>query len=289
MKLGIMSAMKEEIDDLVAEMGPGAQVVRAGLRTYHVGSLWGTPAVLVFSRWGKVAAAAAATTLITRFGVDRILFTGVAGAVDPWLRVGDVVVADQLYQHDMDARPLFARHQVPLLGLSAFPTHCGFRRAAAAAAEQFLAQDLRDEVGAEILAEFGIARPRVVAGDIASGDRFLARSEDRRRLRERLPTTLCVEMEGAAVAQVCYEHGLPCTVIRTISDGADESAPGDFARFVWRVAGPYTRGILRHLLAGRPRPTPSGKGMTPAARDHRSRPPVRLAGAGTDEPSLWTG
>src|ERR1700736_1845137 len=107
--MGIMSAMPEEIDLLIAEMGSQAETISHGRRTYHRGLLWGIPVTLVFSRWGKVAAATTSTHLISALGVKEILFSGVAGAVDPQLRIGDVIVADHLYQHDMDARPLFQR------------------------------------------------------------------------------------------------------------------------------------------------------------------------------------
>src|SRR5262249_4269300 len=100
-----MGAMPEEIEGLLGEL-EDVQVTEAGMRTYHKGNLWGTSVVLVFSRWGKVAAATTATYLIEHFGVSQLIFTGVAGGVDESLRVGDVVVASTLYQHDMDASPL---------------------------------------------------------------------------------------------------------------------------------------------------------------------------------------
>jgi adenosylhomocysteine nucleosidase len=252
MTVGIMSAMREEIEGLLAGMGD-SEVTEAGLRTYHKGTLWGTPVVLVFSRWGKVAAATTATHLIEHFGVDRIVFTGVAGGIDEALHVGDVVVADKLYQHDMNASPLFPRHEVPLLGVAGFPTDPELRRDAVAAADKFLADELRRRVAPEVLAEFGISRPKVVTAEVASGDHFFASRDDRQRLREALPAVACVEMEGAAVAQVCHEYGVPCVVIRTISDAADEGAPADFPRFVKHVASAYSRGILKDLLAA-PRP-----------------------------------
>ncbi len=71
------------------------------------------PVVLVFSRWGKVAAASTVTHLIAQFGVDEVIFTRVADAVDPALNIGDIVIAGKLYQHDMDALPLFTRHEIP--------------------------------------------------------------------------------------------------------------------------------------------------------------------------------
>ena len=247
MPIGVMSAMREEIESLLPEL-EGARAEESGMRTYHSGRLWGAPAVLVFSRWGKVAAATTATHLITRLGADRVVFTGVAGAVAPGVRPGDVVVADRLVQHDMDARPLFERHEIPLLGVREFRTDPTLRAAAAAAARDFLAQDLSASVPAEVLAEFHIRAPKVVKGEVASGDRFFADRAELDRLRQMLPRALCVEMEGAAVAQVCHEYGVPCAIVRTISDAADESAGEAFPRFVERVATAYSHGILRRML-----------------------------------------
>jgi adenosylhomocysteine nucleosidase len=247
MTVAILSAMREEIHTLLAEMGPGVEVVRAGRREYHRGTLWGVPVVLAFSRWGKVAAATTTTFLIERFGVDRVLFTGVAGGVAPGLRVGDVVVARTLVQHDLDARPLCARHEIPLLGVTSLPTDDALRGAVRAAAERFVRQG-SGGLAPEHRREFHIDRPRVVEGDVASGDRFFANRADLDELRGRLPGVACVEMEGAAVAQVCHEYGVPCAVVRTVSDSADEGAPADFSRFVQRVASAYSHGILRQLL-----------------------------------------
>jgi len=137
-----MAAMQEEIDRLLKELAAGSEVVNDGRRTYHSGHLWGTPVVIVFSRWGKVAAATTATDLISDFCVTEILFTGVAGAAQPGLKVGDIVVGARLWQHDMDARPLFPRHEIPLLGRSSFASdekRCDQLLQAAAA---FLRDDL---------------------------------------------------------------------------------------------------------------------------------------------------
>jgi len=246
-KIGIMGAMTEEIAGLVEAMGPQREQVEVGRRTYHVGELFGHGVVIVFSRWGKVAAATTAAELLARHGVGRILFTGVAGAASPALRVGDVVVGSTLYQHDMDGSPLFPRHEIPLLGVTGFETDATARREAVLAAERYLARHPIDDDAAR---EFGISSPKVMEGAIASGDKFFAAREELDELRRRLPDVACVEMEGAAVAQVCHEYGVPFTVIRTISDAADEGAPVDFPRFVHLVASRYSLGIVRSLLAG---------------------------------------
>lgn len=233
MRIGIMGAMLEEVRGLIEEMGPGRQVSEVGGRTYHRGHLFGREAVVAFSRWGKVAAATTATHLIVGHGVDEIVFTGVAGAAAPSLRVGDVVVASSLIQHDMDARPLYPRHEIPLLGRTAFEVAPERVERAVAAARRHLRGTER----------------KAGAGSIASGDRFFASQADLDELLGRLPEVLCVEMEGAAVAQVCHEYGVPLTVIRTISDAANEEAPMDFTRFVEEIASGTSHGILKELLA----------------------------------------
>jgi adenosylhomocysteine nucleosidase len=105
MTIGIMSAMTEEVSSLEREIAAGEKVTEIGRRQYYEGQLWGVPSVLAFSRWGKVAAATTATSLISRFDVKALIFTGVAGAIDPEVHVGDIVVATRLDQDDMDARP----------------------------------------------------------------------------------------------------------------------------------------------------------------------------------------
>ena len=112
---GIMGAMPQEVAHLHDAM-EDVTTTTIGQRDYHVGRLDGREVVLAFSRWGKVASASTATTMIDRFGADELVFTGVAGAVNRALSVGDIVVADALVQHDLDASPLFAPMEVPLLG-----------------------------------------------------------------------------------------------------------------------------------------------------------------------------
>lgn len=243
MRLGIMSAMNEEIKVLVSELRSGC-AHRSGMREYHSGSLWGCDAVLAFSRWGKVAAASTATELISKHGVEALIFTGVAGGVAPGLSAGDIVVGTELWQHDMDARPLFERHEVPLLGRSSFAADPMMREKLERASREFLAAGIEESMRRE----FGIVSPKAHLGEIASGDQFFASAEKVAELRSRLPGVLCVEMEGAAVAQVCHEHGIPFAIVRTVSDSADEHAPVDFPHFVREVASVYSHGILRGFV-----------------------------------------
>ncbi len=225
--------MNEEIDLLVAEMASD-QISEQGKRSYHQGKLWDHPCVLAFSRWGKVAAAATATHLITRYGVSEIVFTGVAGGAAPNLRIGDVVIGSELCQHDMDASPLFARHEIPLLGTTFFVTEPARRSAILKAAKEFALTRSK--------------KPQVVEGLIASGDKFFASASALDELKSRLPKVQCVEMEGAAVAQVCHEYGIPFSILRVISDSADEASPTDFPEFVRTVASQYSHGIIKNWI-----------------------------------------
>lgn len=251
MTLGIVAALHEEIADLLAEMAPGARIERVGMRDYHVGTLHGQDCVVVLARIGKVAAAATTAALIHRFDVRQVIFTGVAGGLARGLSVGDVVIADSLAQHDMDASPLFPRFEIPLLGRASFEAEPALRDALAQAARDWLAEELDTQVSAGLRDELRMTAPRVHVGQIVSGDRFVSSADEVRQLCDVLPQALAVEMEGAALAQVCHEYGVPFAVMRTVSDAADDSAHVDFPRFLRDVASHYSHGILRRFLIAR--------------------------------------
>ena len=246
MRLGIISALAEEQQGLVEAMQGPYKLVH-GQRAYWVGQLWEIDAVCVLSRIGKVAAAMTATTLVEKFGVTHILFTGVAGAGDKSIQVGDIVVAESLVQHDMDASPLFPRFEVPLIGLSRFPADHQLGNRLFDAAQAFLDDDFMEAIDPLERAAFGLTQPRIHRGLIASGDQFVNDRVHINALNAALPGLVAVEMEGAAVAQVCYELNLPCAVIRTISDNANENAATDFLRFVKSVAAQYAYYIVRRF------------------------------------------
>jgi adenosylhomocysteine nucleosidase len=246
MRLGIISALHEEQAGLVEAMRGPATLIH-GRREYFLGQLWEIDAVCVLSRIGKVAAAMTATTLVEKFGVTHILFTGVAGAGDKTINVGDIVVAESLVQHDMDASPLFPRFEVPLIGQTHFQPDGPLSMRVSSAAHAFLDSDFVDTIAAAERQQFGIHQPRVHRGLIASGDQFV---NDRLRIdamNDALPGLVAVEMEGAAVAQVCHELNVPFAVIRAISDNANENAAHDFMRFVKSVAAQYAFHITRRL------------------------------------------
>ncbi|WP_244195914.1 5'-methylthioadenosine/adenosylhomocysteine nucleosidase [Paraburkholderia susongensis] len=246
--LGILAALPQELGDLIEAMRAesGVRTITHGQRDYHVGTVRGAPCVVTLARVGKVAAAATVSALIHEFDVEAIVFTGVAGGVGSAVRVGDIVVAETLLQHDLDASPLFPRFEVPLLGVSRFAADTALAGRLAAACERFVAEE-----GAACAARFGTREPRVHRGLIVSGDQFVASAAAVNALREALPDALAVEMEGAAIAQVCYEYGVPCAVVRTISDTADDHAPASFVSFLTEIAGAYSNAILARFLEAR--------------------------------------
>jgi adenosylhomocysteine nucleosidase len=248
--IGIMSAMHEELSAVLAEM-PDEQSVQVAGRDFWVGHWQGHSVVAVLSRIGKVAAATTATVLLERFEVDTLVFTGVAGGLGCGVRVGDVVVADGFVQHDMDASPLFPRHEVPLYDQARFDADQGLLAQLRAASEQVLSNTAL-HLGAGTLDEFHLTAPRVHQGLVISGDRFVSTSTESHALRQALPEALAVEMEGAAVAQVCHDYGVPFAAVRTISDRADDEAHADFQRFIRDVASRYSLAIVSQWLATRP-------------------------------------
>ncbi len=226
---------------------PGERREVAAGREFRRGHWHGHELVAVLSRVGKVAAATTATVLIERFGVDRIVFTGAAGGLAEGVAVGDVVVARAFLQHDLDASPLFPRHEVPLYGRARFGTDPALSDALAAAARAVLAQPART-LGPDAVREFALGAPAVHEGLVVSGDRFVATGAESAALRQALPDALAVEMEGAAVAQVCHDYGVPFAALRTVSDRADDAAHVDFTRFIDQVASCYSAAVLERYF-----------------------------------------
>jgi adenosylhomocysteine nucleosidase len=245
--IGIMGAMPEEIDGVVALLSD-CVAISMGKRTYFSGQINGIETVVVFSRWGKVAAATTATTLIHEFKITELLFTGVAGAISSELKIGDIVLAKRLIQHDMDARPLMKQYEIPLLSKTYFESDSKHLDIASKAINAvFESKSLHSVIGEQELMEFNILQPKLVIGDIASGDQFFSSNEQKGNLNTQLPNVLCVEMEGAAVAQVCYEYEIPFSIIRTISDVADETAHIDFPSFIKKISSKYAAEIVKNI------------------------------------------
>ena len=242
MTTAIVSAMHEELSAVLALMPDEHRQAVAG-REFWLGHLHGQPVVAVLSRIGKVAAATTATVLIERFAVERIVFTGVAGGLAAGVNVGDIVVADNFLQHDLDASPIFPRYQVPLYGIDRFAADPGLAAQLAQASRSALPE------------------VRLHRGLVLSGDRFVSTTAECRALQAALPQALAVEMEGAAIAQVCHDYGIPFAAVRTISDRADDAAHVDFTRFIREVASRYSAAIVGcflRSLAGQGRTPPMG-------------------------------
>lgn len=210
-KLGLIGAMNEEIELLIKHMDNVTETVKAGI-TYREGRFFGKDVVVCRSGVGKVNAAVCTQIMIDTFGVQAIVFTGVAGALDPELDIGDIVVSTECMQHDMDVTALgFARGVIPYEDTSVFVADAELRKLAYEASMRLFPGNAKQ-------------------GRVLSGDQFIASRETVRQLHEELQGA-CTEMEGASVAQVCSMNGVPYVVIRSMSDKADGSAHVNFAEF----------------------------------------------------------
>ncbi len=245
MKLGLIGSMPEDMERILKTLG-NKQIYERGNRVFYKGTLLGVPVVAVFSRWGKVAAAATATNLIVEYGVDQIFFTGVASALSADLHVGDVVVAQRFFQHDMDARPRMRRFEIPLTGKTSFEITERQQEMARQSVYNFLknAKDFR-----AALAENYIDQPHLLVGDIASGDLYLSTQDMCKALNRNLPSVLCADMESAAVAQVCDDYGIPLCVAMVISNGFEEKHADVAREFVERHSADYSLAIVSEYAA----------------------------------------
>ena len=245
MTLAILSALPQEQAGIAALLHQPT-TTHHGARDYTSGHLHGLPVVLALSGVGKVAAASTTTALIERFGVRAVVFTGVAGGVGEGVQVGDVVVASDYVQHDMDASPIIPRYQVYGYGKALFDCDAALSDALAQATQTCL------QAGAvQWAAELGLPAPRLHRGLITSGDRFVSSTAEVQALRSGLQAAgmepLAVEMEGAAVAQVCTDYQIPFAAMRSISDRADDAAHLDFPRFVDTIASRYAKAVMEDL------------------------------------------
>ena len=235
MTTAIISALPEEqagLQQLLSNHEPVTQIPR---RLEH-GLIHNKPVILALAGVGKVAAAITATLLIERHKVQRIVFTGVAGAVAAQVNVGDVVVGSGYLQHDMDASPLFPRFEIPYTGISRF------------AGDAALVAMILEALNADNIRASGSKPLKIHEGLIISGDRFVSSVAEVQALRRDLPDALCVEMEGAAIAQVCHDYKIPFAAVRSISDKADDNAHIDFPKFVSDVAGPLAVKLIDALM-----------------------------------------
>ncbi|NQX57550.1 5'-methylthioadenosine/adenosylhomocysteine nucleosidase [Paenibacillus qinlingensis] len=210
-KIALIGAMNEEIELLVAHMTDINETVKAGI-TFREGTYFGKNVVVCRTGVGKVNAAVTTQILIDQFGVEAVIFTGVAGALDPELQIGDLVISTECVQHDMDVTALgFPRGVIPYAENSVYAADRKLVELAVASGEKLFAG-------------------KVKQGRVLSGDQFIASREVVASLYQEL-NGVCVEMEGSSVAQVCAMNSIPYVVLRSMSDKADGSAHVNFAEF----------------------------------------------------------
>lgn len=250
MTTAILSALPQEQGSLVHALQRPDKIQHAG-RSFWRGQLHGHEVVIALSGIGKVAAATTATVLAEKFGATRIVFTGVAGGIGADVNVGDVVVARDYLQHDMDASPIVQRWLVPGYPQVRMACDAALTEKLLAATRQTVDQDSH-RIDWASLGMPARHVPKVHAGLIVSGDRFVSTAQESEALRGGLEAAghavLAVEMEGAAVAQVCADFGIAFAAVRTISDRADDSAHLDFLQFVETVASRYADHVVHAFL-----------------------------------------
>ena len=210
MKIAIMGAMPEEIEPIIAKL-EDKRVTEYGANRYYEGRYNGTEVVVAYSKIGKVFATLTATMLIEKFGCDRLLFSGVAGAISDELKIGDLVIAHGVCQHDLD--------------ITAFGHPHGYVPEGDVC---LMADETLMDVARAVAKTKGLP---LQEGVIATGDQFVANSERKSWIGETF-NAAALEMEGAAVGVVCNALDIPFFILRAISDTADMDAGFDFDTFL---------------------------------------------------------
>lgn len=211
-KIGIIGAMEEEVLALKEKMIL-KEVRSIASLDFYVGTLKDVSVVIVQGGIGKVNAALCTQILIDCFYIDVVINTGVAGALDSSLEIGDIVISKDVVHHDVDATGFgYEKGEIPRLGVLAFKPD-----------EHLLSIARRATDVLSISTNIYVER-------IVSGDQFISSVKKKKRIRETF-NGFCTEMEGAAVAQTAYINGLPFVIIRSISDKADDSAEMNFESF----------------------------------------------------------
>ncbi|MFV3076174.1 5'-methylthioadenosine/adenosylhomocysteine nucleosidase [Niveispirillum fermenti] len=242
--LGLICAIPEEMGEFSPLFRQEGEERIAGFRFLN-GLLDGQPVVMVEAGIGKVNAAVVGTLLLHHLGVRGLLFSGVAGGIDPSLAVGDVVIADRLIQHDYGALAggALKPYQPGVPPLPGFDERFGYP----------LADGLHDTIraalaGLDLSPAPGASRPAQWRfGTVLTGDHFLNCARTRAGLFDRFQAQ-AIEMEGAALAQVAARFGVPLVVVRALSDLAGEESHLDFPAFARNAAGNAAR-IIRRIAA----------------------------------------
>lgn len=210
--IGIIGAMEQEVEQLKKMMTVDEILTRASMHFYK-GTLNGRKAVVVRSGVCKVNAAVCVQILIDHFEVDAIINTGIAGSLDAGINIGDLVISRDTVHHDVNAAVFgYEPGQIPQMEVKTFAAD---QKLIAAAGEANAA--VNPKIGTFI-------------GRIASGEYFVSSCEEKQRISNTFGA-LCVEMEGAAIAQAAWLNEIPFVIIRAISDKADDSAKMDYEEF----------------------------------------------------------
>lgn len=210
MTLAIMGAMPEEIAPILEKLGEYKTITYAG-NNYYEATYKGINLVIAYSKIGKVFSTLTATTMCEHFGAQKLLFSGVAGAISPKLKVGDLIIATKLVQHDLD--------------ITAFGHPFGYVPEGAVYVE---ADKELIKLSKEVASEMGKS---VQEGIIATGDQFVADEKRKNWIGETFNAD-ALEMEGASVAVVCDALDVPFFILRAISDAADMDASFSFDEFL---------------------------------------------------------
>jgi len=209
-KIAIMGAMPEEIAPLLERVEDVKKVDYAN-NSYYEATYRGKELVIAYSKIGKVFSSLTATTLLEKFGCSTLLFSGVAGAINPNLKIGDLIIADKLCQHDLD--------------ISIFGHDFGYVPEGA----KFVESDEKlREIAKEVASKNNLS---VIEGTIATGDQFVASNERKEFISSNFQAD-ALEMEGASVAVVCDALNVPFFILRAISDTANDDAGVDFDEFM---------------------------------------------------------
>ncbi len=227
--VGLIGAMAVEVENLMAQV-EGKQETRIGMDVFVSGRLFGQEAVLAFCGPGKVNAALCAQSMIQHFHPEWVLNLGVAGAGENGVSIGDMVIATAAVQHDCDTSPIGDPvGLVSKINLVELPC----------------AATLREKL---VKAAGVLENVNVHEGIIATGDQFINKGEVRRRIHDQFGAK-AVEMEGGAVAHACYMHGVPCGVLRSVSDQADGHSDMDYPTFL-KMAADHSVKVVEALLRG---------------------------------------
>lgn len=210
--IGIIGAMEDEIRQLRDKL-EAPEVKRKASMDFYRGTLYGKQVVVVRSGIGKVNAAVCTQILVDDYQVEAVINTGIAGSLRAEINIGDIVLATDTLQHDMDATEFgYPKGQIPQMDILAFPADRELTR---------LAEEVCRRVNPDI---------QVFCGRIVSGDQFVADSRVKERITQEF-AGYCTEMEGAAIGQTAWLNGIPFLIVRAISDKADDSAHVDYPTF----------------------------------------------------------